>query len=242
MGIIARRREKFQQLFSQLETLLTSNDVTPCHFFKDTNLLNYLACVPFNNLLHSLNITRVNIHLTVEEKQFVGFILKYRQTKKRKMNLLLDTPPEPQYFDSPPIGWRENPRYEEEMKQYRKKLEEYQRQKEVLERRRKELWKSPGSKIFRYVEKEERAAVCPDCMGSGRMPSSEDSTDTIDCPRCYGKGTSGYTPKVTPHQRQVAETFRTKLDNLNNPVFSNFPCKKKSVFLRVNYDGQIFIK
>jgi hypothetical protein len=74
------------------------------------------------------------------------------------------------------------------------------------------------------------------------MPSSEDSPDTTDCPRCYGKGTSGYIPRVTPHQRQVAETFRAKLDNLNDPVFSNFPCKKKSVFIRVNYDGQVFIK
>ncbi len=242
MGIIARRRKRFQQLFNQLETLLASNGVTPCHFFKDTNLLNYLACVPFNNLLYSLNITRVNIHLTVEEKLFVGFILKYRQTMKKKVNLLLDTPPEPQYFDSPPIGWRENLRYEEEMSQYRKKLEEYQHQKEILEKRRKELWRSSESEIFRYVEKEDRAAVCPDCMGSGRMPSSEASPEPTDCPRCYGKGTSGYIPKVTLQQRQVAETFRAKLDNLNDPVFSNFPCKKKSVFIRVNYDGQIFIK
>jgi len=242
MGIIARRRNRFQQIFQQLETLLTSNGVTPCHFFKDINLLNYLACVPFNNLLHSMNLTRVNIHLSEEEKRFVDFILKYKQTMKRKVNLLLDTPPIPQYYDSPPIGWRENPLYEEEMSQYRKKLEEYQHRREILEKRREELWRSPESETFQYVEKEERAAICPDCMGRGRIASSEDSTDTTECPRCYGTGTSGYIPKVTPHQRQVAETFRAKLENLNDPVFSNFPCKKKSVFIRVTYEGQIFIK
>jgi hypothetical protein len=78
-------------------------------------------------------------------------------------------------------------------------------------------------------------------MGSGAV-SAGDDLPADDCPQCGGTGGTGHTPNVTPEQRLTAETFRAKLENLKEPVFSNFPCKKKQVYLRLTYDGQIFIK
>ena len=83
-------------------------------------------------------------------------------------------------------------------------------------------------------------------MGSGRQVAVGDETSPelreVECSRCRGTGSTGYTPRVSPQQRQVAETFRAKLQDLETPVFSNFPVKKKPVFLRLTYEGQIFIK
>jgi len=245
MGIIARRRRSFQQYLNELETFLTKNGVTPCHMFKDTNLLNYLVCSPFNNLLHSMKVTTVNIDLTEEEKRFVDFILTYRKIRRKKQNFLLDTPSDVQYHDSPIMGRRENPRYEEEMTQYRLKLEEYEYKKEMMEKKREELWRGPEADIYRYVEKEERSAVCSQCLGTGwkrpeepRGPEAEE----IKCPWCSGTGSSGYTPRVNRDQRQAAETFRTKLEDLDAPVFAGFPLKRKSVYIRLTHEGQLFIK
>ena len=241
MGIIARRRKKFQALLAELESVLIEKGITPYHFFKDGNLHNYLACIPFNHLLDSMKLTRVNVNLTDEESRFVGFILKYKELRKKKYNILLDTPPDPQYYDSPPIGRRENPRYEEEMEQYRMKLDEYQHQADVLEKKREELRRTPEGEIFEYVENEDGSVVCPQCMGRGTLPAENGSLPAA-CPQCGGSGSTGYTPKVTEEQRQTAETFRVKLESLKDPVFADFPRKKKQVFIRLTYEGQIFIK
>lgn len=229
---------------------MTGKGVTPCFMFKDKNLLNYLACTPFNNLLHSMNISTVNIDLSEEEMLFVNFILTYRKIRKKRQNFLLDTPPEVLSHDSPPLGWRENPRYEEEMEQYRMKLEEYEYKKTMMEKKREELWESPEAEILRYVEKEERSAVCSQCMGTGwkRPEESEEPEETgveavdIQCPWCSGTGNSGYTPRVNRDQRRAAETFRAKLEDVEPPVFANFPLKRKPVFIRVTHEGHLFLK
>jgi hypothetical protein len=249
----------FQRHLDELKTFLTDNGITPCRMFNDTNLLNYLACVPFNNLLYSMKLTTVNIHLSDEEMQFVDFILKFRKIKNHKENFLLDTPPRVLHYDSPILGRKENPRYEEEMEHYRVKLEEYEHRTQALEKQREELWQSPEAEIFNYVEKEYRTSVCSRCNGTGwSLPDEPDSDKDItkdrnkseeetmaaeiECPWCNGTGNSGYTPRVNPDQHQIAEAFRVKLENLKAPVFANFPLKKKPVFIRLTYDGQLFIK
>lgn len=246
MGIFIRRKKVFRGLLGELEQFLISKGITPSHLFKDANLLDYLACVPFNNLLYSFNLTRVKIDLSEEERQFVDFLLKYKRIRQKKINFLLDTPPDRLYYDSPTIGWRENPRYEEEVNQYRMRQLEYEHREEMLERQREELWKSPESEIFRHVEKEDKTALCSYCMGSGRQVAVGEKNAPelreVECSRCRGTGGTGYTPRVSPQQRQAAETFRAKLQDLEPPVFSNFPVKKKPVFLRLTYEGQIFIK
>lgn len=255
MGIFTGRIKKFQRIIGELERLLTDKGVTPCHFFKDRNLLNYLACEPFNNLLNSLNLTRVNIHLAEEDKQFVDFVLLYKKIREKKINPLLDTPPDALYYDSPTLGWRENSRYEEELKQYKMRLADYERRGEVMEKKRRELLESVESEIFRYVEQEDRSALCIHCMGQGRRLVVGDDCSPImsevppgvevaeaECPSCHGAGSTGYIPRVTPEQREVAEAFREKLERLDEPIFADFPCKKKPVYIRLTHEGQLFVK
>jgi len=255
MGLFTGRIKKFQRIIGELERLLTDKGVTPCHFFKDRNLLNYLACVPFNNLLHSLDLTRVNIYLAEEDKQFVDFILIYKKTREKRINPLLDTPPDILYYDSPTLGWRENRRYEEELKQYRMRLADYDRRAEILEKKRRDLWECVESEIFRYVEQEDRSAICTRCMGRGRRLAVGDDNSPVmsevppgmevseaECPSCLGTGSTGYIPRVTREQREVADAFREKLESLDEPVFADFPCKKKPVFIRLTHEGQVFVK
>lgn len=258
MGLFTRRIKKTQRLFDDLEHLLTDKNVTPCHFFKDTNVLNYIACIPFNDFLNSLNLTKVNIHLSEEEKQFVNFIVLYKKIRGKKINPLLDTPPDVLYYDSPTLGWRENPRYEEELNRYRMNLADYESQGEMLETKRRELWESIESEIFHYVEQEEGATICAHCLGKGRrlavdadkneyspaMSEVQADTEISEevCPNCAGTGKTGYVPRVSQEQRKVAEAFREKLENLDEPIFPDFPCKKKPVYIRLTHEGQIFIK
>lgn len=244
MGIIARRRKKYRRLFERLEAVLKSNKVTGFRFFKDTNLLNYLACMPFNHLLHSWKLTKVNIFLSDEERAFVDFILTYKKILKRRPNLLLDAPTVHDFYDSPPIGWKKNLRYEDEMEQYRLKLDKYQHEKKMLEVRREALWRSQESEVFRYVEKEDRSAICSKCTGSGIAQPENGAPPPPggECSWCNGTGSTGYTPHVSPDQREIAEEFRAKIDELQDPVFASFPVKKKPVFIRLTNEGQIFIK
>ncbi len=224
---------------------MTDNGATPCFMFKDTNLLNYMICTPFNNFLHSMNVSTINIDLSREEKLFVDFVLKYRKIRKKRRNFLLDTPPDVLFYDSPPMGRRENPRYEEEMAQYRMKLEEYEYKKDIMEKKREELWLSPEADIFRYVESEERTAVCSQCMGTGWIQQEEqDGSEVaeIQCPWCSGTGSSGYTPRINRDQRRAAETFRAKLEDVDTPVFGSFPLKRKPAYIRLTHEGQLFLK
>ncbi|HLP60188.1 MAG TPA: hypothetical protein VK186_15220 [Candidatus Deferrimicrobium sp.] len=256
MGLFTRRIKRIQDVFDELERFLTDKGITPCHFFKDSNIINYLARVPFNDFLYSLNITGVNIHLQEEEKQFVDFILIYKKIREKKVNPLLDTPPDILYYDSPTLGWRENPWYEEELNRYRMNLVNSEHRGEILEIRRSKLWESAESEIFRYVEQEDGATICKRCLGKGRrLKIGGDEQSSImsevpadaevfeeECPSCRGTGGTGYVPRVSPEQRQVAETFRQKLESLDSPIVSTFPCKKKPVYIRLTYEGQIFIK
>lgn len=192
-----------------------------------------------------MNVTTVNIDLSLEEKLFVDFILTYRKIRKKKQNFFLDTPPDVSYYDSPPIGRRENPRFEEEMAQYTMKLEEHEHKKEMMEKKREELWRSPEAEIFRYVEKEERSAVCSQCLGTGwKHPEEQEGPEVaeIRCPWCSGTGSSGYTPRVNRDHLRTAETFRAKRKDLEPPAFASFPLKKKSVYIRLTHEGQLFIK
>lgn len=260
MGLFTRRIKKIQCIFDELERLLTDKGITPCHFFKDTNVLNYIACIPFNDFLDSLKLTKVNTHLSDEEKQFVNFIVLYKKIHGKKINPLLDTPPDVLYYDSPTLGWHDNPRYEEELNRYRMNLADYDDQGEMLETKRRELWESIESEIFRYVEQEEGATICARCQGKGRrlvgamdavgdefspfmseVPADADVCEEI-CPDCGGTGNTGYVPRVSPEQRQVAEAFRDKLESLDEPIFPYFPCKKKPVYIRLTHEGQVFIK
>ncbi|MCP4147675.1 MAG: hypothetical protein GY757_07985, partial [bacterium] len=160
MGFLSKRRQSYQRLLKELEALLIKNSVTPCYLFKETNILNYLTCIPFNSVLNRLKITTVNVNLTEEEKKFVKFIQFFRQARKNSSNLLLETPVPVSHHDSPPIGWRENKSYQKELEQYKIKLEEYQHKKEILDKKKELLWQTPGSEIFEYVQQEERAALC----------------------------------------------------------------------------------
>lgn len=226
----------------ELKTFLTDNGAAPCGMFNDRNLLNYLACIPFNNFLYSLKLTRVNIFLSDEEMHFVDFILKLRKIRNHKQNFLLDAPPTVLHYDSPLLGRRDNPRYEEEMEHYRTKLEEYEHRKEMREKQREELLQSPEAEVFHFVEKELRSALCSRCDGIGWCQPDEAGSVDIQCSWCMGTGRSGYTPSVSPDQRRAAEAFRVKLDSLEDPVFASFPLRKKTVFIRLTYDGQLFIK
>lgn len=316
MGFLGRRRRKFEKLLNGVENLLIEKGVTPVHYFKDRNLLNYLTCKPFNSLLDSLKLTTVNINLERDEKAFVDFMARFYRLTAKRMNLLLDSPPEKLYFDSPILGWRDNPRYEEELELYRRKLDEYRHKKVILDKKRRELWDSEDGETARHVEKEERAALCPKCGGAGEyIPSEEEEPlpemdpnmgtgarsgaywnndasrftrrpqprmaidngeddsflDTgnaemdpenpgngtakipmdddfvpgekkTECPQCGGTGKSGYVPQVTSHQRIIADIFRNKMEALKEPVFTSFPCRKRAVFIRLSYEGQVFIK
>ncbi|MCU0285490.1 MAG: hypothetical protein MUF15_03725 [Acidobacteria bacterium] len=255
MGLFTKRIKKIQHLFDGLEHFLTEKGVIPCHFFKDKNIINYLACEPFNQFLYSLKLTRVNIHLRDDERQFVNFILLYKKIKGKRVNPLLDTPPDILFFDSPTVGWRENTRYEEELNRYRMSLADSEHRGEILETKRRKLWESAESEIFRYVEQEEGATICVRCLGKGRrlaigngdlglmseVPADIEITEEV-CPTCQGTGTTGYIPRVTPEQRKVADAFREKLESFDEPIFPDFPCKKKPVYIRLTYEGQIFLK
>ncbi len=244
MGFFKWRREKFRALLKELEALLKAQGITPSHLFGDRNLLNYLACVPFNRLLDSWNLTTVNIDLAPEEMQFVQFILIYRKLKNRKENLLLDTPPDVLYHDSPIIGWRENTRYQEELERYRQRMEEYEYRLKEVERKRRELLESFDGEVFRYVEKEMETTRCSVCGGSGRrrVTGNDAPETTLLCHQCRGSGKSGYLPRVSQEQRRKAEDFRKRLQAEKEPVFDSFPCKRKPVYLRLTHEGQLFFK
>lgn len=47
---------------------------------------------------------------------------------------------------------------------------------------------------------------------------------------------------ITEGQRQRAQTVESQLNALTLPPFRAFPVKKKPIYIRLTYDGQIFIK
>ncbi len=213
MKILFRRRRRFKVYPDQLEMILMKDGVTPVHFFQDRNLLNYMVCAPYNEILHRFKISTVNIDLSEEEREFVNFILLYKKITETKRSLF-DSIPSVRTYDSPILGWRDNPDYESECEHYKLKYEEYKLKMAFIKKRRREMLESTEGENYLYVE-------------------SEDEKGMWDME---------YRPDVTYRQRRKSLIFKERLSQLQDPVFTAFPCKKKSVFLRLTYEGQIFIK
>ena len=171
---------------------------------------------------------------------FAKFIKKLGKIRKKTINLLLDTPSDYEYDYPYCIGWKDNPKYKEEVENYKDRLMEYEEQKKILTGKRNKLWEKPEAGTYLYVKEEYDAAKCPTCIGTGIIPAVK-KRPGFTCYKCRGTGTNEYLPKVTAKQRQVANKFKKELESLGDPEFSSFPRRKKSIFIRVVHGGQVFI-
>lgn len=195
---------------------------------------------PLINIYCFLNQKNINKYINEQERDFAGFIMKLRKIRNKSINLLLDSPADYELDYPSFVGWKDNPKYEEEVKNYKAKLEEHEKRKKIIDEKRKKLWEKPEAGTYLYVKKEDNLAKCPACFGSGRIPSVRKSWG-YSCSKCRGTGATRYLPKVTPVQRMAAAEFEKELENLHCPEFSAFPRKKKSIYIRVIHGGQIFL-
>ncbi len=227
-------------MLNELETILIKNGVTPIYLFKNPRVLEYLTYYPLHHIYCFLTQQDINNYINRKERDFVKFIKRLGIIRRKKINLLLDSPSDYEYESPLSIGWKNNPRYEDELKNYRAKLKEYEQQKAIVAEKRKKLLKKPEAKTYLYVMNEFNAAKCPGCAGTGIIPTITKSAGYC-CFRCHGTGRSEYRPKVTAELVRVAKEFKERLDSLKEPTFSAFPRKKKSIYIRVIHGGQIFI-
>lgn len=240
MWSFEKKREYYQNLLAELEAMLIEKGITPVHLFREPKILSYLVYYPLHHIYCFLRQTNIDKFINRKEREFAHFIRKVGIIRRKKINLLLDSPGDYDYEYPASIGWKPNPRFDEEMKNYRKRLADYEAQQLQLAEKREELLRQPEAGIFRLVMKEYDAAKCSTCAGTGLIPSLR-TTSCDCCFKCKGTGKSGYIPDVTAEQARVAKEFKAKLDSLKVPTFSAFPRKKKSVYIRVVHGGQIFI-
>lgn len=240
LWLFKKKKEYYDSLLKEIETILTKNSVTPIHLFKDKKILEYLTFFPLINIYCFLNQKNINQYINEQGRDFARFIMKLGKIKKRSINLLLDSPADYEIDYPFCVGWKHNPKYEEEVRNYKIKLEAYEKQKKILDEENKKIWKKPEAETYLFVKKEDNLAKCPSCFGSGRIPSVRRSWG-YSCSKCRGTGAALYLPKVTPVQRRTAAGFEKELENLRYPEFSAFPRKKKSIYIRVIHGGQIFL-
>jgi hypothetical protein len=233
-----KKKKVYQQLISDVEILLTKNGVSPIHYFRSQKVLNYLAYYPFGNILCKLALAKSSLQTNEGERQFGIFIQRLKGSRNHRQNLLLDSPSDFRDFNSPCIGWKQNSRFEEEVKEYNKKSSQYERERGERKERREKLLGSSEGRTYLYVKQEYESIICLECKGKGMIISDKESTS---CSYCGGSGDTGYTPNIVPPQIRVAREVNAQLDSLREPNFSSFPCKRKSVYVRVAYGGQIFI-
>jgi hypothetical protein len=240
LWLFKKKKKNYEKLLKEVEAILIKNDVIPIHLFKDKKVLEYLTYFPFNHIYCLLTHKNLNEYIKVEERNFAKFIKKLKKISRKPVNILLDSPSDYEYNFFSCVGWKDNSRYEEEVKNYKTKLAEYEKQKKIIEKRKIKLWEKPEADTYRYVKKEETLAKCPACIGSGKIPSVIRSWG-FSCSECRGTGRTAYLPKVTPVQRLKAKEFEKELEKLQDPEFTSFPRKKKSIFIRVVHGGQLFI-
>lgn len=240
MWLFKKKKEYYKKLLKELETILIKNGVTPIHLFNEPKVLEYLTFYPYNHIYCFLKQKDINSYINEQERVFAKFIKKLGFIRKKSINLLLDTPSDYEYYYPSCVGWRDNTKYEEEIRNYQDKLAEYEEQKKIMAEKRKKLLKKPEFKTYFYVRGEYNKAKCPTCAGTGRIPSIYKKWG-YKCYQCKGSGKTGYLPKVTAEQNRIAETFQEKLAGCREPEFTSFPRKKKSIFIRVVHGGQIFI-
>ena len=212
----------------------------PTSLFKNPKVLNYLTHYPFNHIYCFLAQKDMNKYINEQEKEFARFIIKLGQIRQKKINLLLDTPSDYEYDYPACVGWKNNPKYEEEVNNYQSRLAEYEEQKKRTEAKRKKLLKTPEARVYLYVKDEDKKTKCPSCFGSGRIPSISGKWG-YTCGKCRGSGRTEYLPKVIPEQHRIAKEFEKKWHNIKEPGSNFFPRKKKSIYIRVVHGGQIFI-
>lgn len=224
-------------MIKELEEILKKKDITTSNLFGSDKVLNYLTYFPFNQIIYSLFSGATSIHISASEKKFAAFIRKFKQNRDKKLRISFEEPSNYSYFGISNIGWRENPKYEEELSEYKQKEEEWKQQKELPEKKIKAHWETPESKIYTHVKDEDQRTICSTCMGSGIIPSRTPSTSD-SCYSCQGTGKTGYTPDVTSEQRQVAEAFKAKLEDLKKliPDFPLPPEKRKPVDIYVTVE------
>lgn len=240
MWSFKKKKEYYERLLKDVETILIKNGVTPIYLFKDPKILSYLTYYPYNHIYCFLTRQDMNKSINEQEKDFARFIKKLGRIREKSINLLLDTPSDYEYYYPSCVGWKDNPKYEEEVKNYKNKLEEYEEQKRGVAEKRKKLWTQPESKTYLYVKEEYNKAKCPKCFGTGIIPAINKRWG-YTCHKCGGTGRTEYLPEVTVEQREIANKFKKELESLKDPEFTSFPRKKKSIFIRVVHGGHIFL-
>jgi hypothetical protein len=228
------RKKFYQKLIKELEDVLKKKDITTSNLFASDKILDYLTYFPFNHIFSSLFSGFTSTHISPSEKKFVAFIRKFKQNRDKRLRIVFEEPSNCSYFGISNIGWRDNPKYQEELKEYKQKEEEWKQQKELPEKKIKAHWQNPESKIYNHVKDEDHKTICSACAGSGIIPSKT-SSQGDSCSLCQGTGKTAYTPDVTPEQRRIAEAFKTKLDDFKEliPAFPLPPEKRKPVDIYV---------
>ncbi|UCH96997.1 MAG: hypothetical protein JSV88_09140 [Candidatus Aminicenantes bacterium] len=229
-----KRKKHYQKLIKKLEDVLKEKGIAVTNLFTSDKVLTYLAYFPFNHIFYRLFPGDINARIGHKEREFAAFIRKFKKNSDRKLKISFAEPPGRSYFGISQIGWRDNPRYEEELREYELREEEWKRQKDLPERKIKAHWQTPESKIYTYVKEEDEKTICSTCRGSGMIPAMTRSPGH-ECNSCKGTGETGYFPNVTLEQRQIAEAFEAKLESLKRltPPFPLPPGKRKPVDIYV---------
>jgi hypothetical protein len=234
MWPFTKRKKIYQKLIKELEEILKKKDIATSNLFGNDKVLNYLTYFPFNQIFSSLFSGHTSTPISSSEKKFAAFIRKFKQNRHKRLRISFEEPSNCSYFGISNIGWRDNPKYEEELREYKLKEEEWKQQKELPEKKIKAHGETPESKIYNYVKDEDQKMICSTCMGSGIIASKTQSPGD-SCYSCQGTGETGYTPDVTSEQRRIAEAFKTKLEDFKKriPAFPLPPEKRKPVDIYV---------
>jgi len=240
MWLFKKKRTYYQRLLNEIEAMLVRNGITPIHLFREPRVLHYLTFYPLNRLYYLLVHADADSAIGPQAREFATFIRKLCLIKKKRINLLLDSPADYEYEYPLSIGWKDNPGYEQELENYQVKVKEYEEVRAARAEEMERLWKNAEARVYSYVRREYERIRCPVCAGTGVIPKIG-KLPLVRCYSCKGSGKRVYLPRVTISQKKVAEAFKIKLESLKEPEFTSFPRRKKSVYIRVIYGGQIFL-
>ena len=240
MWLFKQKQMYYQRLLNEIEAMLVRNGITPIRLFGEPRVLHYLTFYPFNHIYNLLVYADADRTIGPKAREFATFIRKLYLIKKKRINLLLDSPTDYEYEYPLSIGWKDNPRYEQELENYQVKVKEYEQIRAALADEREKLWENAEARVYSYVQREYGRIRCPVCTGTGVIPKI-DKRPLLCCYSCKGSGKRAYLPRVTSVQKKVAEAFKRKLESLKEPEFTSFPRRRKSVYIRVIYGGQIFL-